>query len=113
MLLTALALSAAAAPERWVHLGGSADRYEDYLDTESVRRSGTTATAWTRRDYGVGQATLWHELELDCAARTQTLLAYIRDERGTVSHNVARPHQPAAPIEPGSVEEGVFNLVCR
>lgn len=113
MLLTALALSAAAAPERWVRLGGSAEASAEYLDTESVRRSGTRVTAWTRRDLAPEQGTLWHELELDCSARTQSLLAYIRDERGTVSHNSARPHREAAPIEPGSMGARIFDLVCR
>ena len=113
MLLIALTLSAADAPERWVPLGGSAAGHEEFLDTESVRRSGATATAWTRRDDAQGQATLWHEHEFDCTARTQSLLAYIRDERGTVSHNVARPHRAAAPIRPGSAEERIFEIVCR
>ena len=113
MLLTALALSAALEPDRWVHVGGSAGLYEDYLDRESVKRSGDKVTLWTRRDFAEGGATLWHEIELDCPARTETILAYIRDERGTVSHNVARPHREASPIPPGSVEEKIFDLACR
>jgi hypothetical protein len=34
MLLTALALSALIQPDRWVHVGGSPDAYEEYLDKE-------------------------------------------------------------------------------
>jgi hypothetical protein len=113
MFLIALALSAAAGPERWVRLGGSANAYEEYLDSESVRQSGKRATAWTRRDFAGDQVTAWHEYEFDCSARTETLLAYIRDDRGTVSHNTVRPHRKASPIKRGSVEERIFNRVCR
>ena len=113
MFLTALLLSATVQPDRWVHVGGSSGLYEEYLDRESVSRSGDKVTLWTRRDFAGDRATLWHEIELDCPARTETILAYIRDERGTVSHNVARPHREAAPIPPGTVEEKIFDLACR
>ncbi len=113
MFLIALALSAMLQPDRWVHVGGSANVYEEYLDKESLRRSGDRVTVWTRRDFVRDGGTAWHEIEYDCAARTETILAYIRDDRGTVSHNVARPHREASPIPPGSVEERIFNLACR
>ena len=113
MFLIAVALSAAAPPERWVHLGGSPDLYEEYLDKESVRRSGDKVTVWTRRDFARGRTTAWNELELDCSRRTETILAWIRDENGTVSHNVERPHRAAAPIEAGSVAERIFEKTCR
>jgi hypothetical protein len=113
MFLTGLALAAVNPPERWVHVGGSADSYREYLDTESVTRSGDKVSVWTRRDFAGGQATAWHELEFDCSTRTETILAYVRDDRGTVSHNVVRPHRGPAPIAPNSVEERIFDLACR
>jgi hypothetical protein len=113
MFLTALALSAMTQPDRWVHVGGSANAYEEYLDKESLRRTGDKVTAWTRRDFVRDGGSLWHELEYDCSARTETILAYIRDEGGTVSHNIVRPHREASPIPPRSVEERIFNLACR
>ena len=113
MLLAALALATVIPPDRWVHVGGSTDLYEEYLDTESVRRSGDKVTLWTRRDFVRDQGTAWNEIEFDCSARTETILAWVRDDNGTVSHNVVRPHREAAPIPRGSVEERIFNIACR
>ncbi len=112
MFLTALVLATSVPPSRWLHVGGSAD-YQEYLDRESVKRSGDKVALWTRRDYAPEASTAWHEIELDCRARTETIIAYIRDDRGTVSHNVVRPHRAAAPIAPGTVEEKIFNIACR
>ena len=113
MLLTALILSMAMQPDRWISVGGSIGLYEEYLDKESIKRSGDKVTLWTRRDFVRGRSTAWNEIEFDCSARTETILAYIRDDDGTVSHNVVRPHRGAAPIAPKSVEERIFNLACR
>ena len=113
MCLAGLALAGAADPDRWLHVGGSAGLYAEYLDRDSVRRSGQTVTLWTRRDFVRGPSTAWHEIELDCAARTDIILAYVRDDGGTVSHNVARPHRGPAPIPPNSAAERIFDLVCR
>lgn len=113
ILLAALALSAANEPDRWVHVGGSDSSYEEYLDRDSVNRSGDKVTLWTRRDFARGQGTAWHEIEFDCSARTETILAFVRDDRGTVSHNVVRPHRGPSPIAAGSVEERIFNIACR
>jgi hypothetical protein len=113
MFLTLLALSAMVEPDRWVHVGGLADRYEEYLDTESVKRSGDKVTLWTRRDFASDRATLWHEIEFDCSKRMETIIAYIRDEGGAVSHNDVRPHRQASPIPPASAEERIFKIACR
>ena len=94
-------------------MGGSQNVYEEYVDRESIVRRGDKATVWTRRDLVLEQATVWHEIELDCAGETETILAYIRDDRGTVSHNVARPHRDASLIPRGSTSEKIFNLACR
>ena len=111
MFLMALALLA-VEPDRWVHVGGSTD-YKEYLDRESVRRTGDKVALWTRRDYVRGQSTSWNEIEFDCAAKTETIIAWIRDDAGIVSHNVVRPHREATPIAPKSLEETLFNIACR
>jgi hypothetical protein len=113
MLLIALTLSAAAVADRWLDVGGSTNAYEEYVDTQSVRRSGDKVTLWTRRDFVAGQGTAWNELEFDCRMRTETILAFIRDDGRSVSHNVVRPHREAAPIAPDSAEERIFNIACR
>ncbi len=113
MFLMAVAFAMAAPPDRWVHVGGSTDLYEEYVDKESVRRNGGKVTLWTRRDFALDRGTSWNELEVDCWARTETILAYIRDDRGTISHNVVRPHRKASPISAKSVEERIFNIACR
>jgi hypothetical protein len=113
MLLAGLALSTAIHPDRWVHVGGSTGSYEEYLDRESVNRNGDKVTVWTRRDFVLNQGTAWHEVELDCSTRTETILSYVRDDGGTISHNVVRPHRDSAPIAPQSVAERIFNIACR
>ena len=113
MFLAGLALSGAIEPDRWLQVGGSANSYEEYLDRESVKRSGDKVSLWTRRDFVRDQGTAWHEIEFDCSTRTETILAFIRDDRGTISHNVFRPHRESAPVRPGTVEERIFNIACR
>jgi hypothetical protein len=113
MFLIAVALATVSSPDRWVHVGSSANLYEEYLDKESVRRIGDKVTLWTRRDFVRDQGTAWNELEFDCSKRTETVLAYIRDEGGTISHNVVRPHREASPIPAKSVGERMFNIACR
>lgn len=105
--------AAAAAPERWVRVGGSANLYDEYLDGNSVSRTGDKVTLWTRREYARGQGTSWNELEIDCVLRTQTVLAYILDDGQTVTHNSVRPHREAAPILRDSAEARIFDIVCR
>lgn len=113
MLLAGLALSAASQPDRWVRVGGSDGTHEEYLDRASLTRSGDKVTLWTRRDLAESRGTAWHEIEFDCSARTKTILAYVMDDRGTISHNIDRPHRKAAPIAPGSVSERLFAIACR
>lgn len=113
MFLIAVALLAASPPDRWIHMGGSTNLYEEYLDKESVRRTGDKVTLWTRREFALDQGTAWNEREVDCSMRTETILAYIRDNNGTISHNIVRPHREASPISANSVEEKIFNIACR
>lgn len=113
MFLIAVALSMETPPDRWIHVGGRTSLYEEYLDKESVKRSGDKVTLWTRRDFMLDRSTSWNELEFDCSTRTETILAYVRDDGGTISHNVVRPHRKASPIPPKSVEERIFNIACR
>lgn len=113
IFLIAAALSMVNPPDRWIHVGGSTGLYDEYLDKESVRRTGDRVTLWTRRDFAHGGGTFWNELEFDCSMRTETILAYIRDDGGTISHNTVRPHREASAIRPGSVEERIFALACR
>ena len=113
MFLTALALSTMIQPDRWIHVGGSTDLYEEYLDNESIRRSGDKVTVGTRRDFVRDQGTAWNEIEVDCSKRTDTILAYIRDDGRAISHNVVRPHRKSSPIQPESVEERIFKVACR
>lgn len=109
MFLIALALSSVQA-DRWVPIGGGTDAV--YLDKQSLRRSGDKVTAFTRRDIPAEKATFWKEIEFDCAAKTETIVAWIRDDAGTISHNEVRPHRAAAPIPPNSAEEKAFRLAC-
>ena len=108
----ACALSMAMQSDRWVPVGNRS-AYHDYLDQESITRSGNKVTLWTRRDFASQQRTAWHEIEVDCASKQATILAYIEDDAGTVSHNIVRPHRGPTPIRPNSVEERIYESVCR
>jgi hypothetical protein len=113
MILIALGLSAATPADRWVHVDGGTNLYEEYVDRESIKRSGDKVTLWTRRDLALDERTVWNELEFDCRTRTETILAYIQDDGRSVVHNKVRPHREAALIQPGSVEEKIYNIACR
>ena len=113
MIMTALALAALTPADRWIHVGGSTNHYEEYVDSESIKRSGDKVALWTRRNFADDQGTVWHELELDCRMRTETILAYIRDDGRSVSHNSVRPHRGASLIPSDSVAERIFNVACR
>jgi hypothetical protein len=109
----ALALLTAVEPERWVHVGGSAGAYEEYLDRASIKRNAKKVTLWTRRDFVQDRGTAWNEIEFDCATKRETILAYVRDDGKSISHNMVRPHRESSPVSPGSVEERIFDMVCR
>jgi hypothetical protein len=111
-LVMACALSMTEQTARWVSLGGG-NAYQDYLDQDSVKRSGDTVTLWTRRDSVTKQRTAWNEIEVDCSSKRDTILAYVQDDAGTVSHNIVRPHRGSTAIPPDSIAERIFNLVCR
>jgi hypothetical protein len=113
MFLIALALWTTTPPDRWVHVGGETNVYEEYLDKESISRSGEKVTAWTRRDFLRDGGFEWNELEFDCSKRTGTVVAYIRDDGRTVTHNDVRPHREASPVARNSVEETIFDIACR
>ena len=113
MILITLALAAVTPADRWIHVGGSTNHYEEYVDGESIKRSGNKVALWTRRNFVDGQGTSWNELEFDCRMRTETILAYIRDDGRSVSHNVVRPHREASLFLANSVEEKIFNIACR
>ena len=113
MFLIAVVLFMEDPPQRWVQVGGGTGLSEEYLDKASIRRSGDKVTLWTRRDFPLDRGTSWNELEIDCSTRTQSILAFIRDDGGTISHNVTRPHRGASPILPDSVEERIFHIACR
>lgn len=109
----AFMLSMLTPSDRWVPVGDGSAAYRDYLDRESIKRSGDKVTLWTRRDYVTQQRTAWNEIEVDCLRKRDTVLAYVQDDAGTVSHNIVRPHRASTAILPDSVEEGIFDLVCQ
>ncbi len=112
MILTLLVLSATLEPERWVRVGGSPDRFDEFVDKQSITRRGDKAVVWTRRDFAQGRGTAWNEIEFDCPGRKETILAWVRDDGKSVSHNVDRPHRGPAAVEPGSLQERIFKLAC-
>lgn len=108
----AFAFAMVTPSERWIPIGESGIASRDYLDRESIQRSGDTVTLWTRRDFVTQQRTAWNEIEVDCANKRDTILAYVQDDAGTVSHNIARPHRRSTEIPPHSIGERIFDLVC-
>jgi hypothetical protein len=113
MIGAALALAIAAPADRWLAIGDATESYRDFLDRESLQRVGSKVTLWTRREVAAAQRTLWHELEIDCVRRESTILAWVQDEAGQVSHNSVRPHRGPAPIAADSLDEAIFTAVCR
>jgi hypothetical protein len=112
-ILAAMMMSVAVTTERWVRISGSDGTHWDYLDRHSLKRDGNKVTLWTRRDFARQQRTLWHEIEVDCAAKSDTISAWVEDNDGAVTHNLVRPHRPSATIPPNSLGQSIFDLVCR
>lgn len=112
-VVLASALSMVMQSDRWAPVGGSKNAYQDYLDQNSVKRSGNKVTLWTRRDFVTQQRTAWNEIEVDCSTKRETILAFVQDDAGVISHNIVRPHRKETVISPNSVEEEIFRLVCR
>jgi hypothetical protein len=106
-------MSVALPIDRWVPVNGGDGTHRDYLDRQSLQRNGHKVTLWTRRDFAGQQRTLWHEIEVNCAAKSDTIIAWVEDDAGAVTHNVARPHRPSATIPPNSLSQSIFDLVCR
>lgn len=109
----ACALPMVMEASRWAPVGGFNNEYQEYLDRQSVKRSGNKVTLWTRRDFVRQQRTVWTEVEVDCSSKRDTVLAYVQDDAGTVSHNTIRPHRGSTAILPNSVEEEIYDFVCR
>ena len=107
------AFSMMSQSDRWLPVGGSQNEYQDYLDRESIKRSGNKVTLWTRRDFVTQQRTAWNEIEVDCARKRDTILATVQDDAGTVSHNIVRPHRGSTAIPPNSLGQRIYDLVCR
>ena len=112
-ILAAMMMSVAVPIDRWIPVSGNDGTQRDYLDRHSIQRNGHKVTLWTRRDFDGQQRTLWHEIEVDCAAKRDTIIAWVEDNAGAVTHNPNRPHRPSAPISPNSLGQFVFDLVCR
>lgn len=111
--LMALMMSVAVPTERWVPVSGGDGTHRDHLDRQSLQRNGDKVTLWTRRDFAGQQRTLWYEIEVNCAAKSDIILAWVEDNAGAVTHNVVRPHRPSATIPPNSLGQSIFDLVCR
>jgi len=112
-LVVAAMMFVVVPADRWVPVSGSNGTYRDYLDRESLQRHGNKVTVWTKRDFAGQQRTLWHEIEVDCAAKSDTIIAWVEDNAGAVTHNLVRPHRPSATIPPNSLGQSIFDLVCR
>jgi hypothetical protein len=112
-ILAVMMMSVAVPTDRWLPVSGSDGPRRDYLDRHSLQRDGNKVTLWTKRDFAGQQRTLWHEIEVDCAAKSDTIIAWVEDNAGAVTHNLVRPHRPSATIPPNSLGQSIFALVCR
>ena len=77
-MIMAAALAQAAA-ERWVEVSRDSGQ-TSYIDTQSVQRRGSVATAWLRTELATpledGETSLMFQNEFDCSARTYALVAW-------------------------------------
>lgn len=112
-ILAAMMMSVPVPTDRWILVSGTDGPQRDYLDRHSIQRNGNKVTTWTKRDFAGQQRILWHEIEVDCAAKSDTIIAWVEDNAGAVTHNLVRPHRPSATIPPNSLGQSIFDLVCR
>lgn len=113
--------AAAAAPrDRWVDVGGS-DRFTTYVDTQTIKRSGTDVTVWHKNLYErptTSQGETYDEVMFlsifHCAARQSSGLSSTRRLNGKVvwSYEVKSHQIERSNIMPDTVGEVILETVC-
>ena len=124
LLITLLVLSSGPAYAEWVRVGGDDEaEVTTYVDPDTIRRKGNLVKVWdlfdfkTRQTIGSISFSSSKELaEYDCAeerVRQLTVTYFLRNMgAGKVVH-ADREERKWSPIEPGSVGERLWEVVCR
>ena len=114
MLLAAMLLLTAVQEERWVFTGRDDFWEQVEVDRQSVRRFGDRVRIWERRRMVLNQGSILREIDIDCRERTWTVFSNkFTDANGAQRHfRFDEFRRTADAIEPGSLDENTFNVVC-
>ena len=114
MMLIVLMLSVTSAWAEWTEIG----RTEDgtiYIDYATIRRSGNLANVWWLTDFAKPSWSQKYQGQYDCERQQSRLLAFTRFT-GRMGGGDILPdssHIPKwEPVQPGSIVETIFNIVC-
>src|SRR5262249_5716834 len=111
----------------WVPVGGKVEeglaQYMVYLEPDTIRRNGDMVELSTLVDFKTTQTTpspphlsVRSRSELDCAKKRIRLLALIAFSgnmgSGEVVYSSAESNEQGISVEPGSVAESLWEVVC-
>jgi hypothetical protein len=119
MTMMMAAALAQAASDRWVEVSRDTSQ-TSYIDTQSIQRRGSVATAWLRTELETpleeGATSLMFQNEFDCSARTYTLVAWHHrsgDDKTVSEGSVPATERRASPVLPETQGEDEFDIACR
>jgi hypothetical protein len=114
LLMLLLAVVSSSAWAEWTEIG----RIEDgtiYIDYASIRRSGNLAKVWWLTDFAKSSWSQKIQGQYDCKGKQSQVLAIARFTGRMGSGDILpeSSHIPKwEPIQPGSIVETIFNIVC-
>ena len=120
MLTMIMAAMLAQAPsDRWVEVSRDAGQ-TSYIDTQSIQRRGSLATAWLRTELATpledGERSLMFQNEFDCDGRTYALVAWHHrgaDDKTVTEGSVPAEQRRTSPVLPETQGETELNIACR
>lgn len=115
---------APAHAANWVYLGKSKQGNASYFDDETIQRSGSKVTVWTKTDYSQSASPSLFQgnqlseditrVRIDCVARTSTnlmIVFYYVNGKSDIAEYPPRL-QTERTIVPGSTMEAQMEAVC-
>ena len=124
-LITLLVLSVGPVYAEWVEVGGKVEEgLTVYVELDTLSRSGDVVKMWELWDFKTSRTetkpphmSVKSQREFDCTKKRGQLLALTAFSGNMGSGEVVYSHSDfkdqEIPVEPGSVAESVWKLVCN
>ncbi len=124
LLILMLAAVSSSAMAEWVEIGVDTKKYIDYVDPETIRKSGNKVKMWEMTDFKTVQELDGKQFmstkvlkEYDCKeGQSRQLYLSVYSEnmgRGNTIISGDRSEDKWKPTTPGTVGEGLWQFACR